>query len=111
MKLQLVLKDGTEVELVEAGLSRHFVVSCENEDAFIEIWKSFTPINLAEVEIKEDDATVQMIEGMTLDGVQTVTNEDGSITGHFYCAGGTYSTNEYAEAGKLLLGEGEEATE
>lgn len=114
MTLQMILHDGTAIDLLEAGLSKHYVVHCDTEDDFVALWKQFTPENLTEVKISEDDTVTQTIEGMTLDGVQTVTNEDGSITGHFYLSGGTYKADEYSEAGKILLGddgEGSEVTE
>lgn len=108
MQLQMVLKDGETIDLVEAGLTKHYVVKCDTEDDFVSLWKKMTPDNLSEVQITEDGAVTHTIEGMTLDGTQTVTNEDGSITGHFYMSGGAYKADEYSEAGKILLGESEE---
>lgn len=109
MELQMILKDGTAVNLVEAGLTKHYVVLCDTEDDFITLWKQMTPDNLQEVQITEDGNVMQVIEGMTLDGVQTVINEDGRVTGHFYMSGGTYVTDDYTEAGRILLGESEES--
>lgn len=111
MQLQMVLKDGSEIDLIESGLTKHYVVKCDTEDDFVSLWKLMTPDNLSEVQITEDGTVIHIIEGMTLDGTQTVTNEDGSITGHFYMSGGSYKPDEYAEAGKILLGESEDSSE
>lgn len=107
MKLQLALKDGTEIDLVEAGYSGHFVVICKDEAEFQTIWQQMTEENLSEVEIREDGEAVQKISSLSLSGTQTVWNPDGTLTGHFYTEGGDIVDDEYSEAGKILLGEGD----
>lgn len=109
MELKLVLKDGTEIELKDAGYAKHFVVVCEDNSAFQEIWNKLTKDNLSEVQITEDGNTVQIVTGLTLNGTQTITNPDGTVTGHFYLDGGEYVRlgDEYSEAAKILLGEEE----
>lgn len=105
--LKLILKDGTEIELEEAGYTQHYVVACEDVRSFQEIWDNLTEENLSEIRITEDGNIVHTIIGSGLEGTQTVTNSDGTITGHFYLGGGEYrqSSDEYSEAGKILLGE------
>ena len=105
--LKLVLKDHTEIELAEAGLSQHYVVTCASEAAFQQIWSGMTDENLAEIQITENGNPIQTIIGSKLAGTQTVNNPDGTITGHFYLSGGVYQQQdaEYSEAGKILLGE------
>ncbi len=107
MDIKMILKDGTEVELVEAGVSKHFVVSCSSKTAFQKIWNKMTAENLSEFQITENGNTIQTITGATLQGTQTVNNSDGTITGHFYLDGGDFvqPEDEYSEAGKILLGE------
>lgn len=106
MGLQLILKDETAIDLVEAGLSKHFVVLCNDANAFKAIWDEMTEDNLSEVRITEYGETVRVITGMTLAGTQTIENPDGTITGHFYMQGGEYAEDEYAQAGRILMGEG-----
>lgn len=107
MQLKLILKDGTEVDIVEAGYTQHYVVTCADEAAFKGIWEKMTEDNLSEIQITEDGSTVHTITGSSLSGTQTVNNPDGTVTGHFYLTGGEYvqATDDYSEAGKILLGE------
>ncbi len=107
MSLQLVLNDGSAIDIVEAGMTKHFVVTCADVEAFVAIWDKMTDENLSEVQITEDGNTVHTIAGMTLGGTQTVANPDGTITGHFYMDGGEYVADEYSDAGRILLGEEE----
>lgn len=109
MQLNLILKDGTEVELMEAGYTQHYVVACKDGKAFQRIWNKLTEENLSEIQITEDGNTAHTITGSKLEGTQTVTNPDGTITGHFYLSGGEYKQpeDEYSEAGKILLGKEE----
>lgn len=107
MELKLTLKDGTEVEIVEAGYNQHYVVICEDTKTFQQLWDKMTEENLSTIQITGSDGTDHTIVGSRLEGTQTVTNPDGTITGHFYLGGGNYvqPTDEYSEAGKILLGE------
>ena len=107
MELKLILKDGTQIDLMDAGYTRHYVVKCADEAGFQEIWNKLTKENLSEIQITENGNTVHTITGSTLQGTQTVTNPDGTITGHFYLDGGEYVRDDYSEAGKILLGEEE----
>ena len=109
MELKLILKDGTEIELAEAGLSQHYVVTCSSKTAFQRIWGGMTDENLAEIQITENGNTIQTIINSKLAGTQTVNNPDGTITGHFYLSGGVFTQQdaEYSEAGRILLGEEE----
>lgn len=105
--LKLMLKDGTEIELEEVGYTQHYVVVCEDIRSFQEILDNLTEENLSEIRIAEDGNIVHTIISSSLEGTQTVTNSDGTITGHFYLCGGEYRqpSDEYSEAGKILLGE------
>ena len=107
MGLQLILRDGSAIDIVEAGYTKHFVVICEDADAFKDLWDQMTDENLEEVQITDNGNTIHTITGMTLNGTQTVVNSDGTITGHFYMDGGEYVSDEYSEAGRILLGEEE----
>jgi predicted transcriptional regulator len=105
MSLQLILNDGTAIDIVEAGVTKHFVVTCANADSFKDIWDMMTDENLSEVQIVEEGTVIHTIVGMTLNGTQTVENTDGTLTGHFYMDGGVYVEDEYSKAGHILLGE------
>lgn len=107
MSLKLVLNDGTEIDLAEAGLSQHYVVTCSSKTAFQRLWSAMTDENLAEIQITENGNPIQTIINSKLAGTQTINNPDGTITGHFYLSGGVYQQQdaEYSEAGKILLGE------
>lgn len=61
------------------------------------------------VTVETDGGTIATITGMQIAGTQTVANTDGSITEHIYTRGGTYDLDagEYAQAGRILLGEEE----
>ena len=61
------------------------------------------------VTVEADGQTIATITGMQIAGTQTVANTDGSITEHIYTRGGTYDLDagEYAQAGRILLGEEE----
>ena len=109
MALKLILNDSTEIELEEAGLSQHYVVLCSSRTAFQRLWALMTDENLAEIRIAEDDNVIQTIINSKLAGTQTVNNQDGTLTGHFYLTDGEYTQQdaEYTEAGKILLGEEE----
>lgn len=101
--LKLILNDETDVELADAT-SNDLVILCDDRSAFCNIWSRLTNDNLASVCITRDGAQIQAMNGLSLIGVQAVVNPDGSITGHFYYHG-EYTEDEYAIAGRILLGE------
>ena len=94
MKLEMVLKDETAVELIEASYPKHYVLSCGSRTAFTKIWGKMTEENLSEIRIMEDDELKAVIVGSRLAGTQTVTVTDGTLIGHFYMNGGVEATPE-----------------
>lgn len=105
-KTYMILKDGTNIELEEMAGKKHAVMLCYTAKEFQRVWNRLTPENLSEVEIKEGDVTVNKIGDLVLFSAQAVTNPDtGKVTGHFYFDAGSYIPDEYAEAGRILLGE------
>lgn len=108
MSLKMTLGTGEEVVLAEFG-HNHLVVLCDNLAAFRTVEdKVIAEGALATVEVTDNDQTIAAISGMKLTGAQTVDNGDGSVTGHFYTTCGTYELGgDYAEAGRILLGEEE----
>lgn len=105
--LKMILADASEIELVEAGATKHYVLLCADQAAFDAVWAKMTDGNLASIRVEEDGVTVQQIANARLSGTQTLNNEDGTITGHIYLTGGDFVPDEYSEAGRILLGEEE----
>lgn len=96
MKLEMVLMDGTAVELIEASYPQHYVLSCGSRTAFTKIWGKMTDENISEIHIKEDDEEKAIIVGSRLVGTQTVNISASAIIGHFYLDGGdVYGPGEY----------------
>ena len=105
MSLQLILKDGSAIDLMDAGYTKYFVVICKDGNAFKAIWDQMTDENLSKVQIVEDGTVIQTIINMTLKSTQTIINPDNGLTGYFFMKGGEYLGDEYSEAGRILLGE------
>ena len=99
MKLEMVLMDGTAVELIEASYPQHYVLSCGSRTAFTKIWGKMTDENISEIHIKEDDEEKAIIVGSRLVGTQTVNFPNNVMLGHFYFSGGdVYGPGEYPPA-------------
>lgn len=96
MKLEMVLKDETVVELIEASYPQHYVLSCGSRTAFTRIWAKMTDENISEIHIKEDDEEKAIVVGSQLVGTQTVNFPNGVMLGHFYFdRGDVYGPGEY----------------
>lgn len=96
MKLEMVLKDETVVELIEASYPKHYVMSCKNAAAFKKVWNKMTDENISEIHIKEDDKEKAIIVGSRFSGTQTVNISNDLLIGHFYLDGGDiYGPGEY----------------
>ena len=108
MSLQLILKNDTAIDITESGLSGHIVMHCADSDEFNSIWEQLTPEAVEEFTVVKDGTTVQSVANAKLSGTQTVTNPDGTLTCHFYLSGELVSqSDEYAEVGRILMGEEE----
>lgn len=106
MALKMILNDGTEIELNESSGTTHAVVSCATREDFIDAWDALIAEgNLEEVRYVSGDDELYTIANMRLSGTQAVYNGDGSITGHFYFISGTVVRDDFAEAGRILMGE------
>lgn len=108
MSLSLVLNNGSTIELADATYNKHYVVACSDSADFATKRALFTPSNLSDVKIYDDDVEVTHIVGLELSGAQEVINPDETVTGHFYFYGGQNVTADYAEAGRILIGDGEQ---
>lgn len=106
MTLQLVLKDGTAIDIMESGLSGHIVMQCADSEEFNSVWEKLTPEAVREFTIVRDGEVVQSVVNGQLTGTQTVTNYDDTLTCHFYLKGDLVAqSDEYSEVGRILMGE------
>ncbi len=96
MELKLTLKDGTCLELSEAGYPQHYVIANTTVTEFQTIWNAMTPENVSEILLSEGGFERKII-GSRLIGTQTATDSDDTITGHFYMADGTTQMDEDVE--------------
>lgn len=103
---QIKLGTGRTFEAAEFA-HEHIVVTCGSLEDFRTIEDMMGEDGaLDTVEAIADGQTIATITGMQISGAQTVANADGSVTGHIYTRGGTYELGgEYAQAGRILLGE------
>lgn len=107
--MKMHLSTHEEVDLADFG-HEHLVVLCENLESFRSIHDAMLEDGaMEEIEVEEDGQTIAVIRNARISGAQTVANLDGTVTGHFYLADGTYDLDggEYAQAGRILLGEEE----
>lgn len=105
--LKLTLGTGDEIALAEYGHD-HIVVLCADLEEFRTAEDQIRAAGaLDNVEVTSDGELIAKVTGLQIMGAQTVANNDGSITGHIYTKGGTYDLDggEYAQAGRILLGE------
>lgn len=109
--MKLILKDGSDVEIVQYT-SNSFVVACADKEEFDLIWDRMTPENLSKVRIDDGGITALNLENIIFDGVQATYNTDRTITGYIYFHGQEYVTHElseedmeYIKVGKIMLGE------
>ena len=107
--LEIKLATNETIGLAEFGHG-HLVFDCADIAAFRAIEEKLRAEGaLSSVTVTENDAAIAAIDGMTIAGTQTVENQDGTVTGHVYLRGGIYDLDagEYAQAGRIMLGEEE----
>lgn len=108
MELTLTLSDQTVIKLTDAGFIRKFTTICKNKEEVFYLWNKMTPANTSIAWIKLEDEVLQVLEGLIVDGIQIIYNNDDTYTVHFYFYGASYTKDEdkeYIEAAKILLGE------
>lgn len=93
---QIVLKDGSTVELIEASYPKHYVMTCSSRTAFQKAWAKMTDENISEIHVMEDGEEKAIVVGSRFSGTQTVNISASTIIGHFYLDGGdVYGPGEY----------------
>ena len=108
--MNMILKDGTTIPIVDGSYTGAVVLICDTRQALMDTWAQLTPDNLQELRIIKDyDTPLHTLNGAVVDTMQAVTNPDGTLTAHFYLSetltGDVPTDAEYAQAGKILLGE------
>lgn len=102
-EIKIILQDKTELIVDTLNFPANIVKVCASKEEVMSVWGFLTDENMAEMRVYEGDKEMIAMRGYTLDGVQTVTNTDGTITAHFYLRDGQYVsvvTDEVAEAEK-----------
>lgn len=104
--MKIILANGTEVQLAQATYDGHYVVNYQSTAEYQTIWSYFTPENLSDFRLVDDnDNVVSRTLYIRLTSTQAILNPDNTVTGHFYFSGSTVVPNEYEQAGRILLGE------
>ncbi len=108
-EVRLRLHDGTEIEVMEFAIPMQATVACADRQALFNLWDKLTPEALTEVTVLQNSAENQVFHSVSVDGVQTLVNSDGTLTAHFYLSGESenagVSNSEYVTAAKILMGE------
>lgn len=97
-ELKLVLTSGTQIVITEFSLPCHIVLPCGDKEEMQTVWAMLTNEELVDAAIMQDDNCVLKIQHATVAGTQTVSNNDGSLTAHFYLEGELYGGNTTLEA-------------
>lgn len=106
--MKMRLYSGEVLEIAEFGFPPRVVLVYANKEEALTIWNVLTDEALVEVEILQGDDVVAAYRNCRVNGVQYVMPDDGEVTVHVYLEGDRYDPNaEYAEAGRILLGEEE----
>lgn len=108
--MNMTLHNGTKIPIVDGSYTGAVVLIVPDRQALMGIWDQLTPDALTEVRItKDDDTPLHTLHGAVVDSMQTVPNPDGTYTVHVYMSetvtGNIPTDAEYAQAGKILLGE------
>lgn len=83
-KDKLILKDGTEIELETGAALNSLGVLSTDKGAFLTIWGSLTPENLAAVQIKNGDGlTTGNYKGLVLVSETSIVQSDGKVLTYF----------------------------
>lgn len=98
-ELKLALTSGTQLVISEFSLPCHITMLCSSKEEMQTAWGFLTDAELSDAAILQDDEVVLKIRYGTVEGTQTVSNGDGTMTAHFYlacetCGGGSASLED-----------------
>lgn len=97
-KLRLVLTSGTEIAISEFTFPCHIVMTCDDKEDMQTVWEMLTDAELVNAAVKQGDDCLLKIQHATVSGTQTVINNDGSLTAHFYLDAEVYGNDDAANA-------------
>lgn len=107
-EMKIVLANKVEIGIDEFGFPPHAVVNCKDKAEAVTIWEKFTEDGLVMMQVMQGGEILAAYQYAVLSGVQVVLLEDGSAVAHFYFTGEKVNPDaEYAEAGRIMLGEQE----
>lgn len=90
--LKIVLNDNTEISIDSITFPANITKTYESKDEMVAAWDLFTPKNLSNFTVYENDVESVKLSGYILDSIQIVYNLNGSITTHFYLRMGKYQS-------------------
>ena len=108
--MKMILHNNTTIPIIDGSYSGAVILIGDTQQAVMDTWAQLTPDALTEVRItKDDDTPLHTLHRAVVDSMQTVPNPDGTYTVHVYMSetvtGNIPTDAEYAQAGKILLGE------
>lgn len=108
--MKMILHNNITIPIVDGSFTGAVVLIADTQQAIMDTWAKLTPDNLTQVCItRDDDTPLHTLHGVVIDSMQTVHNPDGTYTVHFYMSetitGDVPTDVEYAQAGKILIGE------
>lgn len=104
--MKLILNDGTEY-LIDDFNSNSFVMSCATASEAFVIYNTFTSgDNLSGVSVESDGTTVLASEHLISDGMQIAPTPTGfRLILYYHGAAAVSADSEYAQIGRILMGE------
>lgn len=108
--MKMILHNNITIPIIDGSYTGAVILIADTQQAVMDTWVKLTPDALQTVRITQDDDTLlHTLNGAVVDSMQTVPNPDGTYTVHFYMSetvtGDVPTDAEYAQAGKILLGE------
>lgn len=89
--IKIVLNDSTELIVDAINFPASIIKTCASKEEVASVWGFLTDDNMLEMHVWENGAETMVMKGYTLDGVQAMTNTDGTVTAHFYLRDGQYT--------------------
>lgn len=101
--MKLILKDSTEVEIIEFT-SSSFIAECED---FLETVNLYNTIasNLSDIKVMNGELIVYAATNLEIDGVQIMKTQTGYTAIYYYHGAKATESDEYATIGRILMGE------
>lgn len=105
-ELSLLFSDGTSLQVEQVVMPLAVIVQCQDLSTLYEVWGYFLDTEKVEtVQVQVDGVTASTYNYLTVEGVQTTTNNDGSMTAHFYLSYSDGDNISDTEALQIIMGE------